>query len=96
MERIVRAIAWAELRGRDRGLRGASGAWLAVWVLTVAFRHLRKMVAAEPVVIREELKPGEQLVITHFAKDAAPAVTGSSRRARRRARSAAGSPAAGS
>ncbi len=83
MERLLGAIAWAELRGRDRGLRGPSGAWLAVWVLTVAYRHLRKMLATEPVVVREELKPGEQLVITHFAKEKAP-----SRRARRRERKA--------
>lgn len=83
MERVLGAIAWAELRGRDRGLRGPSGAWLAVWVLATAFRHLRKLVAAEPVVVREELKPGEQLVITHFEKEKRP-----SRRARRRARKA--------
>lgn len=84
MERLLGAIAWAELRGRDRGLRGSSGAWLAVWVLAVAFRHLRKMAAAEPVVVREELKPGQQLVITHFPKQASR-----SRRAERRERKAA-------
>lgn len=81
MERVLGAIAWAELRGRDRGLRGSSGAWLAVWVLATAFRHLRKTVAAQPVVVREELKPGEQLVITHFEKEKRV-----SRGARRRAR----------
>ncbi len=80
-------MAWAELRGRDRGLRGSSGAWLAVWVLTIAFRQLRKMAGPDPIVVREVLQPGQQLVITHFAKDQAPAVPGKqSRRARRKAR----------
>ena len=79
-------MAWGELRGRDRGLRGSSGAWLAVWVVTMAYRHLRKMAAPDPTVIREELKPGEQLVITHFAKDAAPEpISRKSRRSRRKA-----------
>lgn len=79
-------MAWGELRGRDRGLRGSSGVWLAVWVVTVAYRYLRKMAAPEPTVIREELQPGQQLVITHFAKDATPG-DGSkpSRRSRRKA-----------
>lgn len=79
-------MAWGELRGRDRGLRGSSGAWLAVWVIAVAYRYLRKMAAPEPTVIREELKPGQQLVITHFAKDATPdAIPKKSRRSRRKA-----------
>ncbi len=84
--RIARSMAWAELRGRDRGLRGSSGAWLAVWVVAVAYKQLRKMTAEDPVVIREALKPGQQLVITHFGKDQAPPLPGKqSRRARRRA-----------
>ena len=79
-------MAWGELRGRDRGLRGSSGAWLAIWVVAVAYRHLRKMAAREPTVIREELKPGQQLVITHFAKDATPGpIPKKSRRSRRKA-----------
>ena len=79
-------MAWGELRGRDRGLRGSSGAWLAVWVVTVAYRYLRKMAAPEPTVIREELKPGEQLVITHFSKDASETIARKpSRRSRRKA-----------
>jgi hypothetical protein len=84
LQRILSGIAWAELRGRDRGLRGSSGAWLAVWVLAAAFRHLRKMLATDPVVVREELRPGQQLVVTHF-----PAPERQSRRAKRRARRAA-------
>ncbi len=86
IERIARTMAWGELRGRDRGLKGSSGAWLAVWVVTVAYRYLRKMAAPDPVVIREELKPGQQLIVTHFAKDQAPPdPVKQSRRARRKA-----------
>lgn len=87
MGRIARMVAWGELRGRERGLRGSSGAWLAVWVLSIAYRQLRKMAGPDPVVVREVLKPGQQLVITHFAKDQAPPPAGKqSRRARRSAR----------
>ena len=86
VERIARTMAWGELRGRDRGLRGSSSVCLAVWVLTVAYRYLRKMAAPEPTVIREELQPGQQLVITHFPKEAAPApLAKRSRRSRREA-----------
>ncbi len=88
MERFARMMAAAELRGRDKGLRGASGAWLAVWVLTVSYRHLRKWMAPDPVVVREVLLPGQQLVVTHYPKGAEPAEpipAARSRRARRRA-----------
>lgn len=83
MGRIARLIAWAELTGRDKGLRGASGAWLAVWVLTTAYRYLKKWAAPEPVVVREVLQPGQQLVITHFPKGAAPPEPARARRRRR-------------
>lgn len=90
VERIAGAMAWAELRGRDRGLRGASGLWLGVWVVSVAYRHLRKMTGPDPVVIRETIRPGQQLVITHFPEDRPPAplAPAGSRRARRKARKA--------
>lgn len=80
-------MAWGELRGRDRGLRGASGLWLAVWVVTVSYRYLRRVTAPEPTVVRETLRPGERLVITHFDKGAAPVPEAKGRR-RRRARAA--------
>lgn len=88
MERLARTMAVAELRGRNKGLRGASGAWLAVWVISVAYRYLRKWAAPEPVVVRETLLPGQQLVISHFPKGAEPpepARQPRGRRARRRA-----------
>ncbi len=88
MERLARWFALAEASGRDKGLRGASGFWLAVWVAMVSFRHVRKWAQPEPVVVREVLGPGQQLVISHFAKGTEPpppVAAGRSRRARRRA-----------
>ena len=82
MKRLAALIAWAELRGRDRGLRGASGAWLAVWVVTVAYRRLRHLAGPDPVVVREVLAPGQQLVITHFPKGTEPSVQKRSKRRR--------------
>lgn len=86
MERLARLMAFAELRGRDKGLRGASGAWLAVWVLTVSYRHLKKWTAEEPVVVREALLPGQQLVVSHYLPGTEPPPPqSSSRRSRRKA-----------
>lgn len=79
-------MAWAELRGRDKGLRGASSIWLAIWVVSSAYRYLQRWTSPEPVVVREVLRPGEQLVVTHFPQGAEPAEPARlSRRARRKA-----------
>lgn len=83
MERLARLMAFAELRGRDKGLRGASGAWLAVWVLTASYRYLKKWAAEEPVVVREALLPGQQLVISHFLPGTEPEAPASSSRRRK-------------
>lgn len=88
MERLARTMAFAELRGRDKGLKGASGAWLAIWVISVSYRYLRKWTGPKPVVVRETLLPGQQLVISHFPQGAVPpepAPQPRSRRARRKA-----------
>lgn len=83
MERLARTMAVAELRGRDKGLKGASGFWLAIWVLSVSYRYLRKWTSPEPVVVREALLPGQQLIISHFPKGAAPPEPPRGRKARR-------------
>lgn len=89
VERIARTMAAAELRGRDKGLRGASGAWLAVWVLAASYRHLRKWAAPEPVVVRRKLEPGQRLVITHYEKGTEPPEpVARSRRQRKKAKKA--------
>jgi hypothetical protein len=84
VERLAAIMAWAELRGRDRGLRGASSAWLAIWVLTVAWRHLKEWTQPEPVVVRERLAPGQRLVITNYVKGTEPPEPETGRRRRRR------------
>jgi hypothetical protein len=84
VERLAGFLAWAELRGRDRGLRGASGAWLAIWVLTVAWRHLKDWTRPDPVVVREALGPGQRLVITNYVKGTEPPAPEQGRRRRRR------------
>lgn len=85
MERLARLMAWAELRGRDKGLRGASGAWLAIWLLAVAWRHLKDWTRPDPVVVREPLAPGQRLVITNYVKGTEPPEP-SRKRARRTGR----------
>jgi hypothetical protein len=53
-------------RAVQRGVRGSSRGWFAVAVATWAFRQARKLTSREEkVVLRERLKPGETLVITH-------------------------------
>jgi len=45
---------------------GTSRGWLTVWVTIAGLRMLRKVVERkEKVVYREELKPGQTLVIAH-------------------------------
>ena len=81
---FAKAAAWAELRARSDGLRGSSSAWMAIWVLLTGYRYIKRKAAPDPVVIRERLEPGQQLVVTHFAKGAAPDDPVASRRRRRR------------
>lgn len=53
--------------GAVRGLRGNSRAWTVVWVAAFAARQVRKRRGrkGEEVVFRQELGPGEALVIDH-------------------------------
>ena len=61
MPRPISRIAMA------RGLFGGSRGWLAVWVLAVSTRALRRFIRKDPkVVYCEDLAPGESLVITHL------------------------------
>lgn len=84
LPQIAKIAAWAELRARTDGLRGSSSTWMAIWVLLTGYRYIKRRSGPDPVVIRERLEPGQQLVVTHFAKGAAPSdpVAGRRRRAR--------------
>lgn len=58
-----------------RGLLGGSKPWTYLWLLLAARRVLRRLARDEPeVVYREDLLPGESLVIT--AEGASPRVIG--------------------
>jgi hypothetical protein len=81
---LAASMAWAELRAREKGLRGPSGVWLAIWVISVSYRQLRKWTEPEPVVVRERLLPGEQLVVSHFRKGTEPPEPSKRRRSKRR------------
>jgi hypothetical protein len=62
-------------RGLSKGVLGGSRPWLAVWVVLVGLRVLRRVLRDEPeVVYSEKLEPGETLVIS--AKDRRPKVIG--------------------
>ena len=53
-----------------RGL-GRSNAWLAVGATAWGLQLLKRLAAKEPkVVFKEQLKPGERLVISHLPPDA--------------------------
>ena len=53
-----------------RGL-GKSRAWLTVGVAAWGLQYLKRLATKEPkVVFREQLRPGERLVISHLPPDA--------------------------
>ena len=65
-----------DLLGSARRLAGArAGAaggrlWVGVSLALTGLRLLRRMATRTPkVVFREELRPGEQLVVTHFPRE---------------------------
>jgi hypothetical protein len=56
--------------GLARGL-GKSNAWLAIGATAWGLQFLKKLATREPkVVFKEQLKPGERLVISHLPPDA--------------------------
>jgi hypothetical protein len=64
------AVDLLHRKSKEKGLLGDSSAWLGVWVAVVGGRWLYRAAQRKPVVVREVLRPGEQLVISHFPKGA--------------------------
>lgn len=63
-----RLVRWASINGLRRGLLGGSPFWLVVGALVGALRLIRRLTGSGPqVVYREELAPGQSLVISHAA-----------------------------
>ena len=59
---LLRALEFLALR---RKRQGASGIWTAVAFAAFLLRQYQKRAGNDAVRMREELKPGESLVITH-------------------------------
>ncbi len=66
---LTRGLA-GTLTGRAlrRGLVGGHPAWRLVLVGVGVARLLRVLGAGRPAVLREELRPGESLVVRHLAR----------------------------
>lgn len=63
-----RAVRQALRLGVRKGLGDGSRAWLVVGAGAIGFRLLQRMArAGKPVVVTEELGPGQTLVIRHLA-----------------------------
>jgi hypothetical protein len=64
---LDRLLGRALRHGFRRGLGDGSGPWLAVGVAALGVRLLRRLTRPQPTVIREELRPGETIVVAHLA-----------------------------
>jgi hypothetical protein len=61
-------LNYLRTRAFARGVLGDSRPFLAIWILLAGFRLIKRLAGSEPkVVFREELQPGESLVISHTA-----------------------------
>lgn len=61
-----RVIRYLRATGFRRGFLGGSRPWFAIWAALALARWLKqKSKGEEEVAYRTELRPGEQLVVTH-------------------------------
>jgi hypothetical protein len=59
MLELLDRLAWRRYRP------GSSGVWTGVALAALLVRHYKRRTAASDVVLREELRPGQTLVIEH-------------------------------
>jgi hypothetical protein len=59
---LLAALEWLAARRRRPG---ASGLWTAVALAAFLLRQYQRRAARESISLREELRPGESLLITH-------------------------------
>ena len=66
---LERVLRFALRQGYRRGLKGQSRVWMAVGAGAITVRALQRLsrIGASDTV-REELEPGQTLVIAHLAK----------------------------
>jgi hypothetical protein len=62
-----RAVRQALRLGWRRGIGDGSRVWLAVGATAVAVRLLQRMAGQKPIVVTEDLAPGQALIIRHLA-----------------------------
>jgi hypothetical protein len=58
-------LSLLERLARRRKRQGASGIWTAVAFAAFLLRQYQKRAGRDEVALREELRPGESLVISH-------------------------------
>jgi hypothetical protein len=61
----MRLLPLLERLGSRRKRPGASGVWTAVAFAAFLLRQYNKRVNRDSLALREELRPGESLLITH-------------------------------
>jgi len=61
----MRLLPLLERLGARRKRPGSSGVWTAVAFAAFLLRQYNKRTARDAVVLREELRPGESMLITH-------------------------------
>jgi hypothetical protein len=57
-------LSLLERLARRRNIQGAGGIWTAVAFATFLLRQYQRRAAQDTVVLREELRPGESLIIS--------------------------------
>jgi hypothetical protein len=65
---FARVVGGAWRRAVRRGVWRGSNFWLAVGTASFCLRLLRRFTRARPEIAREELLPGQTLVISHLPK----------------------------
>ena len=70
-------IAFLRRRATLKGPFGGSRGWTAVWAVLLGVRLLKRLASSKPeVLLREEVKPGESLLISGIDRE--PRIIGGS------------------
>jgi len=63
---VPKVAPYLRRAGIRKGLLGGSRPWLAMGLLTWGYQKARQLAARQPeLVAREELRPGDRLIISH-------------------------------
>lgn len=64
---LLRLLQMLAMRRKRRGA-GGGGIWTAVGLAAFLLRHLQQRSGRDEVALREEIRPGESLVISHTTR----------------------------